>query len=385
MKSGFVVLCLTAIVLLSACLGFMFIHYPGPPALPRSSVALSPAPDTITMFFGGDMMGHQGMITAAWNQAEGRYSYSHWFRYVKSHIAAADFSVANLEVTLAGAPYKGYPQFSSPDPFAVGLKEAGLDLLITANNHSQDRGRKGLERTLKVLDSVGIPHTGTFRDPAERQKNYPWITEIRGLRIAVLNATYGTNGLVVQKPNIVNLLDTAEIRKDIRTARERGAQFVIVTLHWGLEYQRQESPEQMRLARWLVSKGADAIIGMHPHVVQPLKILKDDRDTTRKIPVAFSLGNYISNQRERFRDGGIGLMLRVIVDGGIPRWHSWGYIPVWCQAGGVPFGFYPVPVSRFEKDSAAFSMTASEIARMKQFAADTRSLLKDVPEYVLNR
>ena len=344
-----------------------------------------PVSDTITMFFAGDMMGHQGMITAAWNQTEKKYSYSHWFRYVRPHIEAADFAVANLEVTLAGVPYKGYPQFSSPDPFAAGLKDAGLDLLITANNHSQDRGRRGLERTLRILDSVGIPHTGTFRDASEREKNYPWINSVRGMRIAVLNATYGTNGLVVQKPNIVNLIDTAEMRRDIRSARQRGAQFIIVTLHWGLEYQRQESPEQMRLARWLAEKGADAIIGMHPHVVQPMKVLTDPRDTTRRVPVAFSLGNYISNQRERFRDGGIGLMLRVVVTGGIPVWHSWGYIPVWCQAGGLPFGFYPVPVSRFEKNSASFNLTPNEAMRLRQFAADTRSLLQGVPEFMVKK
>lgn len=372
-------------VLLVGTWGFM-VNDPGVEQNAPAAIApASPAPDTINLFFAGDMMGHQGMITAAWNQQERKYTYNHWFRYVRPHIEQADFAVANLEVTLAGVPYKGYPQFSSPDPFATALKQAGLDLLITANNHSQDRGKRGLERTLKVLDSIGMPHTGTFRDHVEREKNYPWITTVRGLKIAVLNATYGTNGLVVQKPNIVNQIDTAEMHRDIRTARQRGAQFVIITLHWGLEYQRQESPDQMRLARWLADKGADAIVGMHPHVVQPMKVLTDQRDSTRRVPVAFSLGNYISNQRERYRDGGIGLMMRVVIDNGIPVWHSWGYIPVWCQAGGTPFGFYPVPVSRFEKDSAGFSFTASEVVRLRQFAEDTRSLLRDVPEFIVHQ
>lgn len=337
-------------------------------------------PDTVVLYFGGDMMGHSPMIRAAWDPTTRAYRYRHWFQYVQPHVAAADFSIANLEVTLAGSPYTGYPQFSSPDAFAESLQHAGFDLLITANNHSQDRGRRGLERTLRVLDSLDIPHTGTFRDPMERSLHYPYLVEVRGFRLAILNATYGTNGLVVQKPNMVNLMDTVQMRLDLLAARKAGAQFILVTLHWGLEYQRQESPAQMKLAQWLVSHGADAIIGMHPHVVQPMKVLTDPNDSTRRVPVAFSLGNYISNQRERFRDGGIGVVLRLVSQGGVVRWDSWGYMPIWCYAGGSPNGFYPVPVRLFEADSAGLGLKPADQIKLRQFANDTRELLDDVME-----
>lgn len=350
----------------------------------HSSASVNPAgadsPDTVVLYFGGDMMGHFSMIRSAWNATERAYRYDHWFRHVRPHIESADWACANLEVTLAGAPYSGYPQFSSPDAFAAGLKNAGFDLLITANNHSQDRGRRGLERTIRVLDSLGVPHTGTFRDPLERSTHYPYLTEVSGVRLAVLNATYGTNGLVVQKPNIVNAIDTARMRLDLAAARKAGAQFIVVTLHWGLEYQRQESAQQMQLARWLASRGADAVIGMHPHVVQPMKVIRDPRDSTRRVPVAFSLGNYISNQREQYRDGGIAVVLRLVVADGTVRWSSWGYLPMWCHAGGKPAGFYPIPVRTFERDSSAMGLTPADQAKLRQFGRDTRELLKDVTE-----
>lgn len=336
--------------------------------------------DTLVLYFGGDMMGHSGMFKAAWNPAEKAYQYDHWFNHVRPHISAADFACANLEVTLAGAPYSGYPQFSSPDAFASGLKSAGIDLLITANNHSQDRGRRGLERTLRVLDSLDLPHTGTFRDPLERSTRYPWLGEVKGVRLAVLNASYGTNGLVVQQPNIVNLIDTAQMRQDLLAAKKAGAQFIIVTLHWGLEYQRQENADQMKLARWLASKGADAIIGMHPHVVQPMKVITDPKDSSRNVPVVFSLGNYMSNQRERFRDGGIGAVLRLVVRDGVVKWDSWGYLPIWCYVGGSPYGFYPVPVRYMESVPARLQMSPADLNSLVVFARDTRQLLSGVPE-----
>ena len=126
-----------------------------------------PPTDTLRLLFVGDLMQHQGQINAA-RTATGGYDYSSYFEYVKDEIQSADFAIANLEVTLGGKPYKGYPAFSAPDEYLTAIHNAGFNVLITANNHSLDRGRKGLERTIQLIDSLKIPHAGTYLNADER-------------------------------------------------------------------------------------------------------------------------------------------------------------------------------------------------------------------------
>ena len=145
--------------------------------------------DTLSLLFAGDLMQHQGQINAA-RTATGGYDYSSYFEYVKDEIQSADFAIANLEVTLGGKPYKGYPAFSAPDEYLTAIHNAGFNVLITANNHSLDRGRKGLERTIQLIDSLKIPHAGTYLNAEERENKYPLLLEKKGFRIAILNYTY---------------------------------------------------------------------------------------------------------------------------------------------------------------------------------------------------
>jgi len=329
----------------------------------------------ITLFFVGDMMGHEPMINAAYNSEKGGYEYAHWFQYIQENVHSYDYSCANLEVTLAGKPFSGYPQFSSPDAYAKGIQDAGFNIFVTANNHSQDRGKKGIERTIAILDSMKIIHTGTFVDTLTRNNNYPLIQDVKGVKIALLNCTYGTNGLVVQHPNVVNMIDTAEIRKDLKTAKDRGAQFIVMNIHWGSEYQRKQNSEQDKIAQWLADAGADAIIGMHPHVVEPMEILHPKNNPNKNVPVAYSLGNFISNQRERYKDGGIGVVLHIKVKNNVVSWNSWGYIPFWCRLGGSPRGYYSVPVSDWENHPERYNLNADEKSKISTFADDTRKLL----------
>ena len=260
----------------------------------------------LKLVFAGDIMGHDTQINSARNEVTGEYNYDTCFSLLKPYLESADMVIGNLEVTLAGPEYKGYPQFSSPDELADAAKNAGFDILINANNHCLDRGSKGLERTIEVLNAKGIIHTGTFTDEEEREKTYPLIVEKNGIRLAILNYTYGTNGLKVREPNIVNYIDTSVIRQDIQRARLAEPDFVFVTIHWGIEYQRDENSGQDDLAAYLLANGADAVIGSHPHVVQPMKEYGDSSlNDSKKNLVVYSLGNFISNQRNRYTDGGI--------------------------------------------------------------------------------
>ncbi|HEX8060291.1 MAG TPA: CapA family protein, partial [Cyclobacteriaceae bacterium] len=153
----------------------------------------------LSLLFIGDIMQHDTQISAAFDPVTKKYNYNECFQNVKSVFESADMTIGNLELTLGGPPYKGYPAFSAPDDLIGALTWSGVDVLVTANNHCLDRGRKGLERTVAVLDTFGIPHTGTFVDSAHRAKTYPLLLGKNGFKISLLNYTYGTNGLAVTK------------------------------------------------------------------------------------------------------------------------------------------------------------------------------------------
>ena len=343
--------------------------------LARASDIANFEDSTISLFFVGDLMGHQPMISAAKISDSNKYEYAHWFQYITPTIEKHDFAIANLEVALGGEPFSGYPQFSSPDSYAEGVKKSGFDFLITANNHSLDRGKKGLERTIDVLDQLKIEHTGTFKDEKSRNDNYPYIKLLKGKKIAILNFTYGTNGLKVELPNIVNAIDTIQIKKDIKKAKALKSDFILVTIHWGSEYQRNYNDFQSNLAQWLCDEGADAIIGMHPHVVQPMEIMHPKNNKTKNIPIAYSLGNFVSNQRDQYKNGGIGVGLELKIKNNELRFDNWTYLPFWVRLGGNPKGYYIIPVSEWEKNPGKFELNSTEVNEIKQFADDTRTLL----------
>lgn len=268
---------------------------------------VSPIPSTASLYFAGDAMQHIAQIESA-HQADGSYSYSNCFTLVKEQISEANLAICNLEVTLGGKPYRGYPQFSAPDEFASALKDAGFDILLTANNHCLDRRNKGLIRTLDVLDSLGIAHVGTYRDSAERDSLYPYLTTVNNITFAILNYTYGTNGMPVNPPCIVNLIDTAQILIDINKARAKKADVIIACMHWGDEYVLKQNKTQEQLTDWLIANGVDHIIGNHPHVIQPTELRKDKYNGGHHF-IAYSLGNYISNMSARNTDIGMSATL----------------------------------------------------------------------------
>ena len=228
-------------------------------------VAEQPKSDTLTLLFAGDLMQHGPQIKAAL-QADGTYNYDETFARVKGEIERADVAIGNFEVTLGGKPYTGYPQFRAPDEYLQACIDAGFDVLLTANNHCLDSRRAGLERTIMMMDSLGMPHLGTYANKEVRDSTYPFLLEKNGLRVVLLNFTYGTNGIAIEHPNVVNLIDTTEIKADIAKARQMHPDVIIALPHWGIEYQQLPSPQQRELAEWLFAHGVDHVIGGHPHV-----------------------------------------------------------------------------------------------------------------------
>ena len=320
-----------------------------------------PTDSLVSLVFAGDVMGHKLQIEMAYDSATGQYDYSGCFRYVESYLKEADLACANLEVTLGGPPYKGYPCFSSPDALLYAVQDAGFDLLFTANNHVLDRGKKGVERTIKMLDSVGMPHTGSYVDSASRQTSYPLIMDVKGLKVGFVNATYGTNGIKEKAPNIVNKLDTLQLARDLERLDEMGADLKVAVLHWGIEYEPKGNKRQQRYAQSLANHGADLIIGGHPHVVQNADTVFDA--SGKPVVVYYSMGNFISNQKRLLTKGGIMVMAvvnrftgRVVSTKFIPYYNHLGKIderPQFCVIPIVPFLEGRLNIDLSEADSLA--------------------------------
>ncbi len=258
--------------------------------------------DSVQLLFVGDAMQHESQIKAA-RQPDGTHDYSTCFTLLEPMIKAADFAAANLEVTLGGSPYTGYPTFSAPDAYARQLQASGFDFLFTANNHSLDRRERGVKRTIATLDEMQMPHCGTYADSAARKAQVPHIATVGSFKVAMLNYTYGTNGIPVKGSEVVNMIDTATIAADIAAARKAGAEVVCVGMHWGEEYTLTPVKSQLRLADFLVRQGVDLIIGGHPHVVEPMHLVHSDQ-WNKDILLVYSLGNFISGQRTADTRGG---------------------------------------------------------------------------------
>lgn len=342
------------------------------------SVILS-AQERVTLLFVGDLMQHDEQIKAA--RIAGGYDYSDCFKHVKNEIQKADIAIGNLEVTMGGRPYKGYPSFSAPDEFLYAIQEAGFDVLLTANNHCLDRGKKGLQRTVHLLDSLQIPFAGTYLNDEERQRRYPLLVEKKGFRLVFLAYTYDTNGLRPVAPNKVNYIDKEQIKQDILTARQMQPDAIIACMHWGVEYRSLPETAEKEMADWLIKQGVDHVIGSHPHVLQPMEVRRDE-STPEKHVVVYSLGNFISNMSKRKTDGGAMVKLELKKLWGITRLEHCEYSLVWTSRPTLS------KKKNFELYPSSFLMKSiqnEEYKRFSLFLQDARDLYdrynKGIKEY----
>lgn len=314
-----------------------------------------PAPERIRLLFGGDVMQHLPQIQSA--RRNGGFDYRDVFAALEPRFRAADLVVVNLETTLADAePYAGYPVFRSPAALADALHEAGVDVAVLANNHCCDGGQSGIRTTVRELERCGIRHTGVFRDSADYRRNHPLLLRRGGISIALLNYTYGTNGMPVPAGTLVNRIDTAAMARDLAAARHTGADCIAVCIHWGNEYERRPNASQRTLARFMRRHGADLVIGSHPHVVQPY-------EADSASAVFYSLGNLVSNQRRRYCDGGLLAEIEVTKHPDGRMEYTARAVPVWVA----------LPGYRILPPEAADTMRLGDAYRT--FRLDTDSLL----------
>lgn len=263
----------------------------------------------------GDLLMHMSLTRSGYIPQQKTYNFDGFFTEVKPIISQADWAIANVETTLAGAEmgYSGYPLFNAPAQLVDAAKNAGFNVLTTANNHSLDKGEKGLINTINNIRSRGVASTGTARSAKEATQIL--MVKKNDINMAILAYTYGTNGIPIPKGKgyLVSLINEGKIISDIAKARKQGAEIVTVALHFGNEYQRQPDARQKQLVERLIKAGADIILGNHPHVVQPYQIFrvkgKDGKLKTRT--AIYSLGNFIANQNGKYRNLGVIFSVKV--------------------------------------------------------------------------
>ena len=267
-------------------------------------------PITFTLTSLGDTLCHNTQYWDAYNSKTDEYDFSYVYEDIKNYTLSSDITIGSLETTFAGKEkgYSNYPTFNTPDSLATVLKDIGVDVVSLAGNHALDYGYSGLCRTIDVFNNIGLSHLGTYKTAEDQEKIL--IKDVKGVKIAFINYTYGTNGIPLPsgKEFCVNLIDKDFIKKQINQAKEQNVDMIVACMHWGTEYRTTANSEQKDLANFLFENGVDVILGNHPHVLEPMekKTITLQDGTTKDVFVVYALGNFTADQRaEITRDSAI--------------------------------------------------------------------------------
>ena len=287
---------------------------PTPTETPTPTPTPTPEPRTFTLVGTGDVLLHERL----WRQAErdaaetgnGVLDFTPQLANIAPIVSDADLAICHLEVPLAPAdgPYEGYPTFSGPPQVVSALDAIGYDACSTASNHTFDQGAEGVTRTLDALDAAGIAHAGSARTPSEAEQTTMVDVETTEgpVKVGLLSYTYGFNGIPYPASETfwANEIDEQEILADAATARQRGAEVVVVALHWGTEYDHDPNSQQAEVAPRLIgAPDIDLLLGHHAHVVQPIENIGGKW-------VVYGMGNLMANHAEPQGPKSEGLLTR---------------------------------------------------------------------------
>lgn len=289
----------------------------------------------------GDVMFHKEQLAMA-KKSDGTYDFSLQFKFIKDSLAAADFTIANLETTVGkykNTAYSGYPQFNTPESVLETLKDCGIDFFTMANNHMLDRWFDGLVQDVDLVEKYGFDHVGAYR--TQEGRDTPVIYTVNGIKIGFVAYTHATNTMENYSDKAaqeygVPYLYKADIEGDIKKLREAGAEVVIALPHWGTENVNVPDETQYKYAKKLAKAGADIILGSHSHMVQPMQVVEgtDDAGNQKQVFVIYSMGNFISTMTMQYTDCGIILDFTIQEQAdGTFRTENIGYVPiyVWKQ------------------------------------------------------
>lgn len=291
-----------------------------PPPAPSTTTTVPPVPERVTLAFTGDLLPHTAVNerAAALGAASGTvFDFRPMFDEVAPRLSAADLALCHLEVPLSpDGVISGYPTFGAPVELADAVAAAGYDGCSTASNHTLDRGTPGVVTTLDRLDVAGLGHAGSARTPEEALTPTLYETAGGGVVVGHVAAAYGFNGYTPDEPWRVRDLDPTSLVAAGQAARQAGADFVVASLHWGVERRHEVTDEQLQLADQLAASGAfDLIVGHHAHVVQPILRLHG-------VPVVFGLGNFLSNMTQPETSDGVIARVRAVRHPERDRWRT---------------------------------------------------------------
>ena len=329
----------------------------------------------------GDVMAHAPQLNAQHDPKTNTYSFDNNYTYVSKYIQKADLAIANLETTLAGdsIPYSSYPTFNTPDALADALKNAGVDIISTINNHTFDKDDLGVERTLSILKSKNLDVIGTISNTLD--KNY-LIKEVNEISIGITAFSYGEiregnkflNGIKVSdnSKDKLNVFDMTNVDNAFNTINNTlknidNTDIQVLVIHWGDEYRRTPSEFQTKLSQKLCDSGVDIIIGSHPHVVQPVDMITST-DGNNETLVIYSLGNFISNQRREllgtpFTEDGLMVDIEITKDNEKTFVSKVNCIPTWVnkynQNGNIVYEV--LPITEKENFSSLDNITLDKI------------------------
>ena len=334
---------------------------------------------TLKISAGGDLLIHDTVFKSVKN-SNGTYNFDPIFADVKYLFDESDLSLINLEVPVAGnifAP-SNYPNFNSPVELLDGVKNMGIDVVCTANNHALDKGIKGLNETIKNAQAREIGVVGTYLTDDTK----PLIIEKNNIKVGIAAYTYGTNGIPIPSsaPYCVNIINKDAMQDDIDYMNEQGVDFKIFLMHFGQEYQTTQNGNQEDLANFLVNNGVDIVFGSHPHVPQPYEIknvtLEDG--TQKQAFVIYSLGNFVSHQSDYYTKLGAVASVTVSKKGEEKKLVEHKVTPIHTYiktvSGRKQFKVVPLEKAIYEYDNGVTTYSASEYNKFKKMLTDTSSI-----------
>ncbi|MCW7469162.1 CapA family protein [Leptospira kanakyensis] len=320
----------------------------------------------------GDLMCHNSQISTYYFPKTKQYDSSGSFEYVSNLLQDADLTLGNLETTIATDPieFTGYPRFGSPIGYLTGIQNSGFDILSTANNHSADKGPFGIDHTIDSVIQKGMVPIGTFKSNSDYLDRKDFFIEVNGIKIAIYNYTYSTNGIPVKNGRTVRLLDENQIKEDVVFAKESGIHFVILWYHYGSEYEEKPDKSQTKWVNLGFEAGADIIIGGHPHVVQRIDQFQEEKTWEDRL-VAYSLGNFLSAQNRENTDGGIILSFELEINSrNQKKIKNVITEPVWVYS----HGYKIIPILKYARNEISLKLPKHLEKRMYGYEAHLKKI-----------
>ena len=379
---------------------------------PTETEAPTAPVSTATILSTGDLLMHKKVINSG-KQEDGSYDFESIFRYIAPYTGKADYAVANLETTLCGTDkgfaYSGNPKFNCPDALVDSARDAGFDMLLTANNHSMDTTIVGYKRTLVVVREKGLATLGTYLT-ADEQK---WtMLDINGIKIGVMCFCYSDgfapngnpvlNYNEVPEPGLLSYFTYdklpefyAQVQTYLDEMKAAGVEATLVYMHWGEEYKLSANKDQQAMAQKLCDMGVDAIVGSHPHVLEPVDLLQSTTDPGHATVVLYSLGNAVSNQRKEemttlttgeTEDGALFSVTFAKYPDGTVCLDAVELIPTWvnmhANSGKTEYNIIPLDVSIATQWQERFGLTDVQILNAKASLNRTNQIVSQGLEKV---